>query len=124
LYYPGGGTVDWVATGVLNYGPVARWSRWWTFGEIFGTHYDKLAGFGKPVMIAELGSLRVGGDRAEWYRKALTNLPARYPAVKSVLLFTASDDQTVTAQKVEWSFRGDEMTLMAVRDAISAWAPR
>ena len=124
LYYPGADSVDWVATGVLNYGPIARWSRWWTFAEIFGTHYEKLAAFGKPVMIAELGSLRVGGDRAEWFREALTNLPARFPAVKSVLLFAASDDQTVTAQKVEWSFRDDETTLTAVRDAILPWAAR
>ena len=64
LYYPGDAYVDWVATGVLNFGPIAQWSRWWTLAEIFGTKYERLASFGKPVMIAELGSLAVGGDRA------------------------------------------------------------
>jgi hypothetical protein len=124
LYYPGGDAVDWVATGVLNYGPIAQWSRWWSFDEIFGTKYETLAAFGKPVMIAELGSLRVGGDRARWYRDALTDLPSRHPAVKAVLIFAASDDQTVTAQKVEWSFRGDEETAAAARDAIAPWTRR
>lgn len=123
LYYPWSGVVDWVATSVLNYGPIAQWSRWWTFGQIFGTKYQTLAGFGKPVMIAELGSLRVGGDRAAWYRDALTDLPSRHSAVKAVLLFNASDDQTVTAQKVEWTFRGDEDVAVVVRDAMASWDP-
>ena len=122
LYYPGDEVVDWAATGVLNYGPIAQWSRWWTFEQIFGTKYAALAAFGKPVMIAELGSLRVGGDRAEWYRAALADLPARHPAVKAILLFNASDDQTVTAQKVEWTFRDDDDVAAAVREAIASWA--
>lgn len=123
-YYPGEDVVDWVATGVLNYGPIAQWSRWWTFAEIFGTHYPALARFRKPVMIAELGSLRVGGDRAAWYRDALIDLPARYPAVRSVILFHASDDQTVTAQKVEWTFRGDDDVVDVIREAIHSWPRR
>jgi hypothetical protein len=123
LYYPGDQVVDWVATSVLNYGPIAQWSRWWTFEQIFGTKYDKLAAFQKPVMIAELGSLRVGGDRAAWYRGALTDLPARLPAVKAVLLFNASDDQTVTLQKVEWTLSGDDDVVAAVRAAIAPWDP-
>lgn len=122
-YYPGTDAVDWVAATVLNYGPIAQWSRWWTFEEIFGRKYADLAGFDKPLMIAELGSLRVGGDRAAWYRDALTDLPSRHPAVKAVLLFNASDDQTVTQQKVQWSLRGEDDVAAAVRNAIAAWAP-
>ena len=57
-----------------------------------------------------------------WYRDALTALPSRHPAVKAVLLFNASDDQTVTAQKVEWSFRDDEDVASTVRAAIASWA--
>lgn len=122
-YYPGTDAVDWVAATVLNYGPIAQWSRWWTFEEIFGRKYAELAGFDKPLMIAELGSLRVGGDRAAWYRDALTDLPSRHPAVKAVLLFNASDDQTVTQQKVQWSLRGEDDVAAAIRNAIAAWAP-
>jgi hypothetical protein len=31
LYFPGDDVVDWVATGVLNFGPIAQWSKWWSF---------------------------------------------------------------------------------------------
>jgi hypothetical protein len=124
LYFPGGSTVDWVATGVLNFGPVAQWSDWWRFDEIFGTRYPVLAAFGKPVMIAEFGSLAVGGDRAAWYRDALDSLPVRYPAVKSLLFFETAGDQTVTYQKVDWRVATDTVTAKAVATALKPWAPR
>ncbi len=123
LYYPGDLYVDWVATGVLNFGPIAQWSKWWTVPEIFGAKYERLASFGKPVMIAEFGSLAVGGDRAAWYRQALGDLPDRYPAVKALVFFQARDDHTVTYQKVDWTFVDDSLVADAVRSSLG-WAPR
>lgn len=118
LYYPGDAYVDWVATGVLNFGPIAQWSKWWTFAEIFGQKYARLASFGKPVMIAELGSLAVGGDREAWYRDAIESIPREYPAVHAVLFFHARDDQTVTYQKVDWTIAGDSSLAAAVRQSL------
>lgn len=123
LYYPGPDYVDWVATGALNFGPIAQWSQWWTFDEIFGAKYAMLASFGKPVMVAEFGSLAVGGDRVEWYRRVLTDLPTRYPAVHALLFFNLSGDQTVTYQKVDWTVTGDSTLTGAIRRAIRPWAP-
>ncbi len=123
LYYPGPGTVDWVATGALNFGPIAQWSRWWTFDEIFGSKYETLSAFGKPVMIAEFGSLAVGGDRATWYDDALSDLTELYPAVKSLLFFETGSDQTVTYQKVDWRIAADTTVSASVARAITPWAP-
>lgn len=123
LYYPGDAYVDWVATGVLNFGPIAQWSQWWSFDEIFGKHYPQLAAFGKPIMVAELGSLAVGGDRPAWYRDALAGLPARYPAVRAALLFHTQSDQTVTYQAVDWTIVHDTATVGAVAEAVRPWAP-
>jgi hypothetical protein len=120
-YYPGADVVDWVGTGVLNFGPIARWSQWWSFDEIFGRHYRTLAAFGKPIMIPELGSLAVGGDRARWYTQALDSLPIRYPAVKSVMFFHTSGDRTVTYQAVDWTLTNDSTTLNAVKRAVARW---
>lgn len=118
LYYPGDEYVDWTATGVLNFGPIAQWSEWWSFRDIFGTKYDRLAAFAKPIMIAEFGSLRVGGDREAWYRDALEALPREYPAVRALIFFNASADQTVTYQTVDWSFTDDPAVTRTVADAI------
>jgi len=123
-YYPGNDYVDWVATGALNFGPIAQWSRWWTFREIFGEKYPMLASFGKPVMVAEFGSLAVGGNRAGWYRDALNDLRSQYPSVRAVLFFNVRDDQTVTYQRVDWTIDSDSTVLRAVRPAIKSLAPQ
>ena len=120
-FYPGDDVVDWVATGVLNYGTVAYWSRWWSFQEIFGQRYERLAAFGKPVMIAEFGTLAVGGDRAAWLAEALESLPRRHPAVKALLFFNVPADRTITYQAVDWSLPGDSVSLAAVRGALAGW---
>jgi hypothetical protein len=73
-------------------------------------------------MIAEFGSLAVGGDRAEWYRQALDSLPQRYPAVRAVVFFQVRGDQTVTYQKVDWTFADDTAVVAAVRRSLG-WAP-
>jgi hypothetical protein len=121
LYYPGAEFVDWTATGALNFGPVAQWSQWWSFAEIFGTKYQRLAQYGKPIMIAEFGSLEVGGDRQGWYRAALQSLPTAYPAVRALLFFNAVSDQTVTYQKVDWSFLDDHAVTETIATAIRAY---
>lgn len=119
-YWPGDDYVDWVATGALNYGTVATWSEWWSFHDIFGRHYDFLAGFGKPVMVAEFGTVAVGGDRAAWYREALTGFGERYPSVHALLFFNVESDNTVTRQSIEWSFLDEPQVVAAVREGVAA----
>jgi len=119
-YYPGHEYVDWIATLALNYGTVANWSKWWTFEEIFGTRYIYLEALKKPIMLAEVGSLAVGGDREEWYRAALASLPDRYPAVKALLFFHNASDATVTYQRLDWSFVNDSTMVAVIREALRA----
>ncbi|MEX2182029.1 MAG: glycosyl hydrolase [Gemmatimonadaceae bacterium] len=122
-YYPGDAYVDWTATGALNYGPIAQWSEWWTFAEIFGSRYAALEAFGKPVMVAEFGSLAVGGDRAQWYRDALATLPVDYPAVRALLFFEVGRDRTVTYQELDWTVRTDSAIAQVIGAAVGPWAP-
>jgi hypothetical protein len=117
-YYPGDDVVDWVGTGVLNYGTIAHWSRWWSFDEIFGRHYETMAGFGKPLIIAEFGSLAVGGNRAAWYESALTGLQQRYPQVRSLVFFHVERDQTVSLQALDWGFADEPEVVEAIRRSL------
>ncbi|WP_437933535.1 glycoside hydrolase family 26 protein [Sorangium sp. So ce341] len=119
-YYPGDAWTDWVATGVLNYGTAVRWSRWTSFQELFARHYERLAPLGKPLMIAELGTLAAGGDRARWYEEALTGFAARHPAVKALLFFHVASDATVTHEPLSWAFADDPAVAGAARRALAA----
>jgi hypothetical protein len=120
-YYPGSKYVDYIGTGVLNYGTVANWSKWWSFSEIFDKHYNEFSVFKKPIMISEFGSLEVGGERSQWFKEALHQLPERYPLVKSILFFHFSDDRTTTQQAVNWYFINDTKTVKAVITETKLW---
>lgn len=120
-FYPGDDVVDWVATGTLNYGSVAYWSRWWTFKEIYGDKRERLTRWNKPVMIAEFGTLAVGGNRDIWLRDALTDLPREYPEIKALLFFNSSSDATITYQRLDWSFTTDSTSVSTVAGALASW---
>ena len=120
-FYPGKEYVDYVGIGILNFGTVATWSKWWSFKEMFGSHYKELSAFKKPMMITEFGSLAVGGSRSEWFKEALDSLPIDYPAVKSILFFHVSDDKTTTQQSLSWYFKYDTSCTHAITRQIKRW---
>lgn len=67
---------------------------WTTFDDLFAPRYDRVAGFGKPVMVAEFGSTRVGAEQVEWFDDAFASTPD-YPLVRTVVFFQAPDTQGV-----------------------------
>ncbi len=117
-YYPGKEYVDWVGVGALNYGTVATWSKWWSFKETFGDYYKRLDAFKKPIMITEMGSLSVGGSREKWFKEAFTHLPKKYPHLKALLFFNASNDNSTLNKTLNWSIVNDSLTYTAIRRAI------
>ena len=120
-FYPGDAYVDYVGIGTLNYGTAASWSKWWSFKEIFGNYYKDLSKFKKPIMITEFGCLDVGGNRSQWFSDALTDIPVKYPAIKSVIFFHYSDDKTTTQQAINWYIKDDKKTSRAISDKIKYW---
>ncbi|UOQ96179.1 hypothetical protein MUN81_13035 [Hymenobacter sp. 5317J-9] len=122
-FYPGAAYVNWVGITTLNYGTVAPWSKWYTFDEIFGKAYAEFSLYGKPLMISEIGSLGVGGNKAQWFKDALASMPFKYPAVKAVVLFNNSNDVSTTYKALDWSITFDKPVLTAIREAVGGWHP-
>ena len=120
-YYPGDEYVDWLGVGVLNYGTVAPWSKWWTFHQIFGNQYEDLAEFGEPIMLSEFGCLEVGGNRAHWYESAIKDMNKHYPLVRSILFFNSDADITTTSKSLDWSLEGDTAAIEAIRTGLENW---
>jgi hypothetical protein len=102
-YYPGDEWVDWIGTGILNYGDVAPWSRWWTFHQIMEKAYPTLLKLNKPLMIAEFGTLTSGGDAARWYADALRDIREKYTATHAVVFFNQTQDVTLSTTPLNWS---------------------
>jgi hypothetical protein len=103
-YYPGAEFVDWIGIGILNYGTIASWSRWWSFHQILEKAYPALLKLEKPIMICEFGTLATGGDIAEWYRQAFYHLDHTYRrGIKAVVFFNQPQDVTMSAEPLNWS---------------------
>jgi hypothetical protein len=104
-YYPGPEFVDWIGVGVLNYGTVASWSRWWSFHQILEKAYPSLLRMNKPIMITELGTLVAGGDAPEWYRQAFYHIDHTYSrGVRALILFNQPADITISPDfPLNWS---------------------
>ncbi|HUP50611.1 MAG TPA: glycosyl hydrolase [Thermoanaerobaculia bacterium] len=106
-YYPGDHVVDWVGLGILNYGTVASWSRWWSFHQILDKSYPTLSKFGKPMMIAEMGTLSQGGEVLEWYKQAFYHLEHTYGRIRSIVFFNQSRDVTMSNYPLNWTIVQD-----------------
>lgn len=120
-YYPGHEYVDYIGINLLNYGEAISWGGWLSFSQLFDKHYNHFAYYNKPIMIAELGTLEYGGNRQQWYAEALDSFPEKYPAVKSLLFFHVSDDNTTSFKSLNWQFIKDSACVSVISKKINHW---
>ncbi len=119
-YYPGAEWVDWISTGVLNYGDVAPWSRWWSFHQILEKAYPALVKLDKPIMISEFGTLSSGGNAVQWYDQALNDIHGKYGRVRSVIFFNQRQDVTLSTSPLDWSPLQSAGVTVRVRKELSS----
>ena len=79
-YYPGDDYVDW--TGVDGYNWGSTNGGWQTFQEVFRNIYPLLAAKGKPIIIGEMASTELGGDKAAWIDAIVPTLTQRLSDVQ------------------------------------------
>jgi len=95
-YYPGNSFVDAVGFSSFNFGSCpTNYPRWETYTQIYKPYLDRLAAMapGKPLFIAEIGTVAEGGptrstlaDKNLWLSNTLTNL-ASYPGLRGWIYF-------------------------------------
>lgn len=86
-YYPGDGYVDWMCVDGYNWGTSDTWGAWQSFREVFEDIYPVLAAKQKPILIGEMASTELGGDKAEWIRQIIPTLKNDYPMIKGLVWF-------------------------------------
>lgn len=95
-YFPGEAYVDWIGVTSLNYGTLNQDGKWHTFHglyEPFEEAFKKLPDL--PVMLAEFGTLDLGGDKEAWLSDALLYAKKRYPAIKAWIFFYSKWDRNI-----------------------------
>jgi len=90
--YPGDSAVDIVAFSSFNWGDCWTYTSSQGYEEIFEPYLIRMQAMapGKPIFIAEIGSLTEGLDRGVWFTDTLSKI-GDFPAVKGLLYFNRSE---------------------------------
>lgn len=90
-YYPGDAYVDW--TGVDGYNWGTKNGGWQSFQQVFANIYPLLAAKKKPIIIGEMSSAQVGGDKAKWIDEIVPTLRTDYPLIKCLIWFDINKER-------------------------------
>ena len=119
-YYPGDDVVDVVGIPVwgLQKMDVDYWGRERHFGEALNEKYQRVAGFGKPVMIAELGVSGSADYRRAWYKEILDQQTYRraFPLLTTVVFFNDKEPYKWPLGYGSPDWRLDKEALKALAD--------
>jgi hypothetical protein len=122
--YPGDAYVDWVGVSVYNFGTSRPGFSWTPFQELYDPTHEIITSItNKPLMIAEMGSVEEGGDKAAWIQNALGyEIPENYPEIQAAVWFHQIEyrGDGVT----DWQIDTSQASLDAYRDAVTSpeWA--
>ena len=74
-------------------------------------------------MIAEFGSLKLGGSRTKWFGDTFKNFYTKYPYVTSIVFFHYSSDPSTTYKTVNWYIKDDQKVTKAIKNELKKWDP-
>jgi hypothetical protein len=104
-YYPGSDQVDWLCADAYTLDPGQP------LEDLLAPFLSWAQPLGKPIVIAEFGSVPgKDGQRAAWI-SAVPALVAKYPQLKALLYFDADTQQRTEERR--WSLRWDQRDVQA-----------
>jgi len=116
LAWPGREWVDWVGLDIFNYGSMARGNDWVDFKRLLEHQLEPVKHFGKPVILAEVGTTGYGGSRTDWWRDAILSLGGgAFPEVRAVVIFDNPACVNSTGIPVDWGFTSADGVLPILR---------
>jgi beta-mannanase len=107
--YPGNTYVDWTALDGYNFGG----SSWQSFEQVFGASITQVRGLSsKPLMIGEIGSAELGGDKAAWITDFFARLAAR-PEIRAYVWFNHD-------KEADWRIQSSDASRIAYANGVAA----
>ena len=95
-YYPGDAVVDAVGFSAFNFGAcVASGQGWDSYEVAIQPYLERMAAMapGKPIFLAQTGSVAEGGDRGQWLKDSFAKM-AQEPMLKGILYFNVSKPES------------------------------
>lgn len=95
-YFPGEKYVDWIGITGLNYGAYNHNGKWYEFSDYYQSFAnDSIFQKDLPVIVAEFGSLTVGGDQQKWISNALQSIKNKFPEIRGLVFFNSNIDKNL-----------------------------
>ena len=91
-YYPGDTYVDWMCVDGYNWGTSQGGNDWQSFYQVFKDIYPVLASKNKPIIIGEMASTELGGDKAKWISDMIPAMKTEFPLLKGLLWFDVNKE--------------------------------
>jgi cellulose synthase (UDP-forming) len=92
-FYPGPRYVDWVGLSGFNWSD-PRAGGILSYERVFRPTYDIVKGYGKPIMLTEMGTATTDERTAPaWVHDVMTSTPTRFPRVKAIVWYDAAHPQ-------------------------------
>jgi hypothetical protein len=111
-YFPGDAWVDAVGLDGYNWGSAfaSTGHSWLSTADTFASSYAILTRLStKPVMITEIGSAEIGGDKAAWIETGfLDEIPRLFPRISAVVWFNVQ-------KEADWRVDSSPAALAAFR---------
>jgi hypothetical protein len=123
--YPGDDYVDWVGLDGFNWGTSRLTTSWRDVSTTFQRSIIEVRALtAKPLMIAEIGSSELGGDKAEWITDGFAQFVTDLPDVQAVTWFNGIDPNYQTDWRVQSSTSSlNAFRAVAASDAFSGTLP-
>jgi hypothetical protein len=91
-YYPGDSYVDWMCVDGYNWGTSQAGNTWQSFYQVFKDIYPVLASKNKPIIIGEMASTELGGDKSAWISQIIPAMKNQFPLFKGLLWFDVNKE--------------------------------
>jgi cellulose synthase/poly-beta-1,6-N-acetylglucosamine synthase-like glycosyltransferase len=109
-YYPGDDYVDWIGVTGLNYGTFNASAQWHEFRELYLPYHRAIKDLtGKPVILAEFGSLKLGGNQQNWVKNAFRSIDSHFKEIEGLVFFNSRFDTNlppaadIQNNRLDWS---------------------
>ena len=110
--FPGNDYVDWVGLDGFNWGTSRPTTRWRDLPILFERSIGEVRALSaKPLMIAEIGSSELGGDKPAWITDGFAQVVSNLPDISALIWYNTIDQ----VKQVDWRVQSSTSSLNAFR---------
>jgi len=108
-YYPGDKFVDIIGFDIFNFGTSIVGGHWQNFYDVTKPMYDVYYKHNKPILISEVGTSSIGGDKGDWFAKMFETIASkRFSKINGIVIFDNPVWKDGNGLEIDWSLSSNK----------------